>query len=192
MSNYILLLRYYPQRLRMPASTSTSRDLPSGLTLYQELSRLELTTSTIYHDPLLATFSPFNVSGTPQDLLGTSSKSSVAVPIAPFELQLAPSTLHHKSLIPKPTLRPILTVMKSRDAPFDEPSALRDLDLSNVEATSHVELRIASPLPPPTLKDVHPQAQSPGTYPHGRIPSQELTPSRPISIHDLLDPILTF
>ncbi|KAJ3851368.1 hypothetical protein EV368DRAFT_83607 [Lentinula lateritia] len=62
---------------------------------------------------------------------------------------------------------------------------LQDLDLSNVEATSHVGLRIASPLPPPTLKDVHPQAQSPGTYPPGHIPSQELTTSRPISIYDL-------
>ncbi|KAJ3805982.1 hypothetical protein F5876DRAFT_81174 [Lentinula aff. lateritia] len=38
-----------------------------------------------------------------------SFPSSVAVPVAPFELQLAPSMLHHKSLIPKPTLRPILT-----------------------------------------------------------------------------------
>ncbi|KAJ3916085.1 hypothetical protein F5877DRAFT_81239 [Lentinula edodes] len=69
---------------------------------------------------------------------------------------------------------------------------LRDLDLSNIEATPHVELRIASPLPPPTLEDVHPQAQSPGTYPPGHIPSQELTPSRPIYIYGLLNPILTF
>ncbi|KAJ3910961.1 hypothetical protein F5877DRAFT_86704 [Lentinula edodes] len=37
----------------------------------------------------------------------------------------------------------------------------------NVEATSYVELRTASPLPPPTLKDVHLQAQSLGTYPPG-------------------------
>ncbi|KAJ4486599.1 hypothetical protein C8J55DRAFT_487581 [Lentinula edodes] len=35
--------------------------------------------------------------------------SSVAVPVAPFELQPAPSMLQHKLLIPKPTLRPILT-----------------------------------------------------------------------------------
>ncbi|KAJ3897928.1 hypothetical protein F5879DRAFT_995374 [Lentinula edodes] len=62
----------------------------------------------------------------------------------------------------------------------------------NVEATSYVELHTASPLPPPTLKDVHPQAQSPGTYPPRRIPSRELTHSRPISIYDLFDPILTF
>ncbi|KAJ4467160.1 hypothetical protein C8J55DRAFT_565415 [Lentinula edodes] len=34
---------------------------------------------------------------------------------------------------------------------------LRDLDLGNVEATPHVELRIASPLPPPTLEDDHPR-----------------------------------
>ncbi|KAJ3911785.1 hypothetical protein F5877DRAFT_85550 [Lentinula edodes] len=60
-----------------------------------------------------------------------------------------------------------------------------DLDLSNVEATSHVKPRVASPLPPPTLEDVHPQAQSPGTYPPRRIPSRELTTSRPISIYDL-------
>ncbi|KAJ3804087.1 hypothetical protein F5876DRAFT_83806 [Lentinula aff. lateritia] len=38
-----------------------------------------------------------------------SLPSSVAVPVAPFELQPAPSTLQHKLLIPKPTLRPILT-----------------------------------------------------------------------------------
>ncbi|KAJ3803557.1 hypothetical protein F5876DRAFT_85037 [Lentinula aff. lateritia] len=35
--------------------------------------------------------------------------SSVAVPVAPFELQPAPSTLQRKLLIPKPTPRPILT-----------------------------------------------------------------------------------
>ncbi|KAJ3870601.1 hypothetical protein F5051DRAFT_447438 [Lentinula edodes] len=35
--------------------------------------------------------------------------SSVAVPVAPFKLQPAPSTLQHKLHIPKPTLRPILT-----------------------------------------------------------------------------------
>ncbi|KAJ3897934.1 hypothetical protein F5879DRAFT_995360 [Lentinula edodes] len=64
---------------------------------------------------------------------------------------------------------------------------LRDLDLSNVEATPHVEPRIASPLPPPILEDVHPQAQSPGTYPPGRIPSWELTTSRPISIYNLFE-----
>ncbi|KAJ3858046.1 hypothetical protein EV359DRAFT_88387 [Lentinula novae-zelandiae] len=50
--------------------------------------------------------SPVNILGTSQDLLGTSSK---VIPVAPFELQLALSTLQHKSLIPKPTLRPILT-----------------------------------------------------------------------------------
>ncbi|KAJ3884361.1 hypothetical protein GG344DRAFT_71406, partial [Lentinula edodes] len=61
------------------------------------------------------------------------------------------------------------------------------LATSNVEATPHVELHIASPLPPPTLEDVHPQAQSPGTYPPGRIPSRELTTSRPISIYDLFE-----
>ncbi|KAJ4464559.1 hypothetical protein C8J55DRAFT_562373 [Lentinula edodes] len=62
------------------------------------------------------------------------------------------------------------------------PNALLwDLDLGNIEATSYVELRIASPLQPPTLEDVHPRAQSPGTYPPERIPTQELRPSRPIS-----------
>ncbi|KAJ3884356.1 hypothetical protein GG344DRAFT_84154 [Lentinula edodes] len=64
---------------------------------------------------------------------------------------------------------------------------LPDLDLSNVEATPHVELRIASLLLPPTLEDVHPQAQSPGTYPPGRIPSRELTTLKPISIYNLFD-----
>ncbi|KAJ3897608.1 hypothetical protein F5879DRAFT_1075672 [Lentinula edodes] len=67
---------------------------------------------------------------------------------------------------------------------------LRDLDLSNVEATPHVKPCIASPLPPTTLEDVHPQAQSPGTYLPGCIPSQELTTSRPISIYDLFEPYI--
>ncbi|KAJ3803576.1 hypothetical protein F5876DRAFT_84989 [Lentinula aff. lateritia] len=61
------------------------------------------------------------------------------------------------------------------------PSLLRDLDLGNVEAASYVELRTASPLQPPTLEDVHPRSQSPGTYPPGRISSQELRPSIPNS-----------
>ncbi|KAJ3910999.1 hypothetical protein F5877DRAFT_86647 [Lentinula edodes] len=52
---------------------------------------------------------------------------------------------------------------------------------SNVEATPQVELHTASALPPPTLEDVHPQAQPPGTYPPWHIPSQELIPSRPTS-----------
>ncbi|KAH7867859.1 uncharacterized protein C8R40DRAFT_1075270 [Lentinula edodes] len=64
---------------------------------------------------------------------------------------------------------------------------VRDLDLSNVETTPHVEPRIASLLPPTTLEDVHPQAQSPGTYPPGHIPSRELTTSRPTSIHNLFE-----
>ncbi|KAJ3858954.1 hypothetical protein EV359DRAFT_86980, partial [Lentinula novae-zelandiae] len=68
---------------------------------------------------------------------------------------------------------------------------LWDLHLSNVEATPYVELRAASPLPPPILGDVHPQTPVPGTSPPRRIPSQELTPSRPIYIYDLFDPILT-
>ncbi|KAJ4469707.1 hypothetical protein C8J55DRAFT_492004 [Lentinula edodes] len=42
---------------------------------------------------------------------------------------------------------------------------------SNVEAASHVELRTASPLPPPTLEDVPPRAQPPGTYPPGEYNS---------------------
>ncbi|KAJ3898760.1 hypothetical protein F5879DRAFT_1005649 [Lentinula edodes] len=57
-------------------------------------------------------------------------------------------------------------------------------------ATPHVKPRIASPLPPPTFGDVHPQAQSPGTYLPGRIPSRELTTSRPISIYDLFEPYI--
>ncbi|KAJ3865286.1 hypothetical protein EV359DRAFT_80654 [Lentinula novae-zelandiae] len=58
---------------------------------------------------------------------------------------------------------------------------LWDLDLSNVEP------RTASPLPPITLGDVHPPAQSLGTYPPGRIPCQELTTSRLIPIYDLFE-----
>ncbi|KAJ3911142.1 hypothetical protein F5877DRAFT_86411 [Lentinula edodes] len=57
-------------------------------------------------------------------------------------------------------------------------------------ATPHVKPRIASPLPPPTLENVHPQAQSPGTYLPGHIPSRELTTSRPISIYDLFEPYI--
>ncbi|KAJ4494535.1 hypothetical protein C8J55DRAFT_554173 [Lentinula edodes] len=64
---------------------------------------------------------------------------------------------------------------------------LRDLDPSNVEATPHVEPRTASPLPPTTLEDVHPPAQSPGTFPPRRIPSRELTPSRLIPIYNLFE-----
>ncbi|KAJ3924182.1 MAG: hypothetical protein NXY57DRAFT_970529, partial [Lentinula lateritia] len=64
---------------------------------------------------------------------------------------------------------------------------LRDLDISNVEATPHVKPRTASPLPPTTLKDVHHPAQSPGTYLPGRIPSRELTPLRLIPIYDLFE-----
>ncbi|KAJ3871233.1 hypothetical protein F5051DRAFT_446458 [Lentinula edodes] len=64
---------------------------------------------------------------------------------------------------------------------------LWDLDLSNVKATPHVEPRTASLLPPITLEDVHPPAQSPGTYPPGRIPSRELTTSRLIPIYDLFE-----
>ncbi|KAJ3925976.1 MAG: hypothetical protein NXY57DRAFT_1043656 [Lentinula lateritia] len=60
-------------------------------------------------------------------------------------------------------------------------SKLWDLDLSNVEP------RTASPLPPTTLKDVHHPAQFPGTYPPGRIPSRELTPSRLIPTYDLFE-----
>ncbi|KAJ3910965.1 hypothetical protein F5877DRAFT_86697 [Lentinula edodes] len=46
--------------------------------------------------------------------------------------------------------------------------------------TPYVKLRAASPLPPPTLEDVHPQTPVPGTSPPGRIPSQELIRLRPI------------
>ncbi|KAJ3884372.1 hypothetical protein GG344DRAFT_84126 [Lentinula edodes] len=54
----------------------------------------------------------------------------------------------HTKTYPKTYFDPGLTL----------PPWLQDLDLGNVEAIPHVELRIASPLPPPTLEDVHPQA----------------------------------
>ncbi|KAJ4466614.1 hypothetical protein C8J55DRAFT_565611 [Lentinula edodes] len=73
------------------------------------------------------------------------------------------------------------------ESPSSPTPTTLDLNLGNVEATSHVKPRIASPLPPPTLEDILPQAQSPGTYPPGRIPSRELTTSRPISIYDLFE-----
>ncbi|KAJ4467802.1 hypothetical protein C8R41DRAFT_925654 [Lentinula lateritia] len=57
----------------------------------------------------------------------------------------------------------------------------------NVKATPRVEPRTASPLPPIKLEDVHPPAQSLGTYPPGRIPSRELTTSRLIPTYDLFE-----
>ncbi|KAJ4478607.1 hypothetical protein C8R41DRAFT_922912 [Lentinula lateritia] len=51
------------------------------------------------------------------------------------------------------------------------PTRLRDLYLGNDEAASYVKLRTASPLHPPTLEDVHPRSQSPGTYPPGEYNS---------------------
>ncbi|KAJ3804281.1 Hsp70 protein-domain-containing protein [Lentinula aff. lateritia] len=102
----------------------TSWDLLPRLTLYQELSHLKLPSTTSYNNPTswLSLSSPVIILGTPQDLLGTPSRvtssiriitrsflSSVAVPIAPFKLQLASSMLQHKSLIPNPPLKPILT-----------------------------------------------------------------------------------
>ncbi|KAJ3912439.1 hypothetical protein F5877DRAFT_84808 [Lentinula edodes] len=85
---------------------------------------------------------------------------------------------------------PPLHLPKYHQAPPQLLHKLRDLDLSNVEATPHVKPRIASPLLPPTLEDVHPQAQSPGTYLPGHIPSRELTTSRPISIYGLFEPYI--
>ncbi|KAJ3803590.1 hypothetical protein F5876DRAFT_84950 [Lentinula aff. lateritia] len=59
-----------------------------------------------------------------------SFPSSVAVSVAPFELQPAPSTLQHKPIIPKPTLRPILTqVLQERTKEFISPEV-------RVESTS--------------------------------------------------------
>ncbi|KAJ3898335.1 hypothetical protein F5879DRAFT_994908 [Lentinula edodes] len=48
---------------------------------------------------------------------------------------------------------------------------LWDLSLGNVEATSYVKLLVASPLPPPTLEDVHLQPPVPGTSPSGEYNS---------------------
>ncbi|KAJ4476255.1 hypothetical protein C8R41DRAFT_923368 [Lentinula lateritia] len=69
----------------------------------------------------ISTFATYAL-GTPLDLTGTSSRvhlptlaitrsfpSSVAVSVAPFELQPAPSTLQRKLIIPTTHLRPILT-----------------------------------------------------------------------------------
>ncbi|KAJ3884289.1 hypothetical protein GG344DRAFT_84267 [Lentinula edodes] len=81
--------------------------------------------------------------------------------------------------------------MEDRGMDLTVPFSPTPKRFGNVEATPHVELRTASPLPPPTLEDVHPQAQPPGTYPPGHIPSRELTLLGPICIYDLLDPILT-
>ncbi|KAJ3911015.1 hypothetical protein F5877DRAFT_86623 [Lentinula edodes] len=92
--------------------------------------------------------------------------------------------------VPLFTSHTYLSSSATSPSPSLLPRKLWDLNLSNVEATPHVKPRIASPLPPPTLEDVHPQAQSPGTYLPGRIPSRELTTSRPISIYDLFKPYI--
>ncbi|KAJ3884010.1 hypothetical protein GG344DRAFT_84731 [Lentinula edodes] len=88
---------------------------------------------------------------------------------------------------------------------------LRDLNLTNVEATSHVKPCIASPLPSTTLENIHPHAQSPGTYPPGpgttpttqyyRVPYFYLTslhlrdlpgpPRNPLKGHHLFAPATT-
>ncbi|KAJ3870915.1 hypothetical protein F5051DRAFT_446930 [Lentinula edodes] len=69
---------------------------------------------------------------------------------------------------------------KQSDSPTPN-TVLWDLNLGNIKATTYVELCAASPLQPPTLKDVHLQAPVPGTSPTGRISSQELIHSRPTS-----------
>ncbi|KAJ3912645.1 hypothetical protein F5877DRAFT_72228 [Lentinula edodes] len=116
----------------------------------------------------------------------------------PPELNTATRTqyLHNHYCLTDPGTRPCIhqTVLihLSEFPSSPTPTALLlpklwDLDLSNVEATPHVEPRTASLLPPTTLKDVHPPAQSLGTYPPGHIPSQELTTSRLIPIYDLFE-----
>ncbi|KAJ3871643.1 hypothetical protein F5051DRAFT_445980 [Lentinula edodes] len=100
------------------------------------------------------------------------------------------SQTHHSSIIPSlPSFPSLQTLPQSVSETWHHRLLykLRDLDLSNVEATPHVEPHIASPLLPSTLEDVHPQAQSPGTSPPGCIPSREPTTSRPNSIYDLFD-----
>ncbi|KAJ3858408.1 hypothetical protein EV359DRAFT_87795 [Lentinula novae-zelandiae] len=96
--------------------------LPPPLEVYNSyyLVLLRLTVS-------ITSTSPRYILGTSLDLLGAplwvtslnpattrSFLSSVAVPVAPFELQPALSMLQHKPIIPKPTLRPIPTQKKSK------------------------------------------------------------------------------
>ncbi|KAJ3804569.1 hypothetical protein F5876DRAFT_82944 [Lentinula aff. lateritia] len=56
---------------------------------------------------------------------------------------------------------------------------LRDLDLANVEAIPYVELRIASPLPPPMLEDVRLYLHFPGPPSRASTPSRALTSGTP-------------
>ncbi|KAJ3911025.1 hypothetical protein F5877DRAFT_86611 [Lentinula edodes] len=86
---------------------------------------------------------------------------------------------------PSPPIDPYTSKVSPYTSPIPKhhhapPPTLWDLSLGNVEATSYVKLLAASPLPPPTLEDVHLQPPVPGTSPSGRIPSQELIHSRPI------------
>ncbi|KAJ3803485.1 hypothetical protein F5876DRAFT_85238 [Lentinula aff. lateritia] len=68
---------------------------------------------------------------------------------------------------------------------------LWDLDLGNIEATPYVELRIASPLIPPTLGDVSRYPHFPGP-PSQLILHRGLSHLKPTSTTIYNDPTLTF
>ncbi|KAJ3804701.1 hypothetical protein F5876DRAFT_70418 [Lentinula aff. lateritia] len=86
-STHVLLLHYHLPCLRIPTTTSLPGTSFLGSHSTEPLQGSHLVTRTTTRSFL----------------------SSVAVPVAPFELQLAPSTLQRKTFIPNPPLRPILT-----------------------------------------------------------------------------------
>ncbi|KAJ3914154.1 hypothetical protein F5877DRAFT_83071 [Lentinula edodes] len=109
-------------------------------------------------------------------------------PPSPIHLYTSPSTTIH---LPNPQIppctSPIITIPLTYLPNSPTPNALVsqppqllhklwDLDPGNVEATPHIELHAASPLPPPILEDVHLEVPVPGTSPPGHISSQELGP----------------
>ncbi|KAJ3805271.1 hypothetical protein F5876DRAFT_81959 [Lentinula aff. lateritia] len=107
----------------MSTTTPTSWDLLPRLILYRELSRLKPTSTTVYNDSTLTflastthptqrshgppwTFwEPLQGSHLATQITTRSFLSSVVVPIASFELQLAPSMLQHKTSHTKPNLK---------------------------------------------------------------------------------------
>ncbi|GAW00502.1 hypothetical protein LENED_002026 [Lentinula edodes] len=84
---------------------------------------------------------------------------------APIYLRTSPRQYHLPSSAP-PSFPPTQVTPKTspdmRKTSPNPPQApyllheLWDLDLGNVEATPYLKLRVTSPLPPPTLEDVHP------------------------------------
>ncbi|KAJ3860806.1 hypothetical protein EV359DRAFT_84949 [Lentinula novae-zelandiae] len=118
MLNYVLLLRYYLQCLRTSAPTSTSRDLPPGLTLYWELSCLELTSATIYNDPVLSILSTTtrttDLPGPPRNLFKGQPFQSELLTNSDPGLTLYQALPSPNGLVATSTERPSSSKLKSR------------------------------------------------------------------------------